>query len=91
MMTTQQTQNICIPLNFVQRRPNVFDVGLILYKCYTKLLCFLGILPVVRMRQIVPIRYHFVIRKHRLAYIVQLASRHATVTHINTPPVTENT
>ena len=31
--TTQQTQNICI--TFIQRRPNVFDVGPTLYKCYT--------------------------------------------------------
>ena len=30
---TQKTQNICI--EFVQRRPNVFDVGPTLYKCYT--------------------------------------------------------
>ena len=34
--TLQQTQNICIA--FVQRLPNVFDVGPTLYKCYT--LCF---------------------------------------------------
>ena len=31
----QQTQNIFIA--FVQRRPNVFDVGPTLYKCYTKM------------------------------------------------------
>ena len=36
----QQTQNICI--TFVQRRPNVFDVGSTLYKCYTNVLCLLG-------------------------------------------------
>ena len=30
---TQQTQNIC--KTFIQRRPNVFDVGPTLYKCYT--------------------------------------------------------
>ena len=36
----QQRQNICI--TFVQRRPNVFDVGSTLYKCYTNLLCLLG-------------------------------------------------
>ena len=35
----QQTQNICI--TFVQRRPNVFDVGPTLYKCYTNVLCLL--------------------------------------------------
>ena len=29
---SQQTQNICII--FVQRRPNVFDIGPTLYKCY---------------------------------------------------------
>ena len=29
-MHTQQTQNICI--TFIQRRPNVFDVGPTLYK-----------------------------------------------------------
>ena len=29
---SQQTQNICIP--FIQCRPNVFDVGQMLYKCF---------------------------------------------------------
>ena len=38
---SQQTQNICI--TFVQRRPNVFDVGQTLYKCYTNVLCLLGL------------------------------------------------
>ena len=38
--TTLQTQNIC--LTFVQRRPNVFDVGPTLYKCHTHILCLLG-------------------------------------------------
>ena len=38
---TQQTQNICI--TFIQRRPNVFDVGPTLYKCYTNVLCLLEI------------------------------------------------
>ena len=37
---SQQTQNICI--TFVQRRPNVFDVGPTLYKCYANDLCLLG-------------------------------------------------
>ena len=37
---TQQTQNIYV--TFVQRRPNVFDVGQTLYKCYTNVLCLLG-------------------------------------------------
>ena len=37
---TQQTETICI--TFVQRRPNVFDVGPALYKCYTNVLCLLG-------------------------------------------------
>ena len=36
----QQTQNICKP--FVQRRPNVFDVGPTLYKCNTNVLRLLG-------------------------------------------------
>ena len=31
-----KTQNICI--QFVQRRPNVFDVGPTLLKCYTNML-----------------------------------------------------
>ena len=39
-IVSQQTQNICI--TFVQRRPNVFDVGPTLYKCYTNILCQLG-------------------------------------------------
>ena len=37
---SQQTQNICI--TFVQRRPNVFGVGVALYKCYINILCLLG-------------------------------------------------
>ena len=37
---TQQTQNIRI--TFIQRRPNVFDVGPTLYKCYTNVLCLPG-------------------------------------------------
>ena len=40
VIATQQTQNIGI--TFVQRRPNVFDVGPTLYKCYTNVLCLLG-------------------------------------------------
>ena len=36
---TQKTQNICIAI--VQRRPNVFDVGPTLYKCYTNVFCLL--------------------------------------------------
>ena len=32
--------NICI--TFVQRRPNVEDVGPTLYKCYTNVMCLLG-------------------------------------------------
>ena len=35
----QLKQNICI--TFIQRRPNVFDVGPTLYKCYTNVLCLL--------------------------------------------------
>ena len=34
--------NICITL--IQRRPNVFDAGPTLYKCYTIFFCLLGIL-----------------------------------------------
>ena len=37
---TQQTQNICI--TFIQRRPNVFDVGPTWYKCYANVLCLPG-------------------------------------------------
>ena len=33
-------QNTCI--TFIQRRPNIFDVGPTLYKCYTNVLCLLG-------------------------------------------------
>ena len=40
---TQQTQNICI--TFVQRRPNVFDVGPTLYKYYANVLRLLDIAP----------------------------------------------
>ena len=38
--SNQQTQNICI--TFIQRRPNVFDVGPTLYKCYANVLYLLG-------------------------------------------------
>ena len=38
--TSQHTENICI--TFVQRRPNVFDVGPALNKCYTNVWCLLG-------------------------------------------------
>ena len=37
---SEQAQNICI--TFVQRWPNVFDVGPTLYKCYANVLCLLG-------------------------------------------------
>ena len=37
--TAQQTQ-FCI--TFIQRQPNVFDVGPTLYKYYTNVLCLLG-------------------------------------------------
>ena len=40
---TKQTQNNCII--FIQRRPNVFDVGSTLYKFYTNLFLFAGKLP----------------------------------------------
>ena len=36
-------------ITFVQRRPNVFDVGPTLYKCYTNVLCFLGFLLLYAM------------------------------------------
>ena len=37
---SQQTQNICVA--FIQRPPNVFDVGPTLYKCYTTVLCLMA-------------------------------------------------
>ena len=40
MTISQHTQTICI--TFVQRRPNIFDVGPTLYKCYTNASCLLG-------------------------------------------------
>ena len=39
--TAEQTQNMCI--TFIQRRPNVFDVGRTLHKCYANDLRLLGI------------------------------------------------
>ena len=45
LTTTQQTQNIRI--TFIQRRPNVFDVGPTLHKCYANILCLLGNLSAV--------------------------------------------
>ena len=41
-MPTQQTQNSCRPLLFVQCWNNVGDVGPALYKYYTNVLCLLG-------------------------------------------------
>ena len=43
---TQHTHNICI--KFIQRRPNAFDVGPTLYKCYTNVMCSLGSLSYPR-------------------------------------------
>ena len=40
MPNSRQTQNICI--TFIQRWPNVEDVGPTLYKCYTNVFCLLG-------------------------------------------------
>ena len=37
--TSQQTQHMY--LTFVQRLPNVFDIGPTLHKCYTNVLCLL--------------------------------------------------
>ena len=36
----QQAQNVCI--TFIQRRPNVFEIGPTLYKSYTNVVCLLG-------------------------------------------------
>ena len=37
-------------MTFIQRRPNVFDVGATLHKCYTNVLCLLGdFLPSVQL------------------------------------------
>ena len=41
---SQQTQNFCI--TFIQRRPNVFDVGPTLYKCYTNVFVFTGMITI---------------------------------------------
>ena len=45
---SQQTQNTRI--NFVQRQPNVFDVGPTLYKCYTNLLFLFQTCRILRDR-----------------------------------------
>ena len=42
MIVAQQTQNFFI--TFVQRRPNAFDSGPTLYKCYKNVLCLLGVM-----------------------------------------------
>ena len=47
ILYTQQTQNIFI--TFVQRQPNVFDVGPTLYKCYKNVLCLLGVASIKTM------------------------------------------
>ena len=36
-------------ITFVQRQPNVFDVGPTLYKCYKNVLCLLGVAPIKTM------------------------------------------
>ena len=46
---TQQTQNICI--TFVQCWASVEDVGPKLYKCYTNVLCSLGIMTASVMQR----------------------------------------
>ena len=45
---SQRTQNNCI--TFVQRRPNVFDVGPTLYKCYTNVFVFAGVIFFYKFR-----------------------------------------
>ena len=40
-MSPANTKHACVQ-HCVQRRPNVFDVGPTLYKCYTNILCLLG-------------------------------------------------
>ena len=42
-MVAQNAQKFCI--TFIQRRPNVFDVGPTLYKCYTNVFVFAGMSP----------------------------------------------
>ena len=37
---SHQTENIC--MTFIQFRPNVFDIGPALYKCYKNVLRLLG-------------------------------------------------
>ena len=59
---SQQTQNICI--TFIQRRPNVFDVGPTLYKCYTNLLCLLGCSEQILRGRMMQYQLHGVILLH---------------------------
>ena len=54
-------QHICI--TFIQRRPNVFDVGPTLYKRYTNVLCLLGINTTICFRH------------QRVRWLVQLVKR----------------
>ena len=42
VLTYPSKHNICRPITVVQCRPNVFDVGPTLYKCFTDGLCLLG-------------------------------------------------
>ena len=48
----QQTQNFCI--TYVHSRPNVFDVGPTLYKCYTNVLCLLVRFHIIMIIHISP-------------------------------------
>ena len=50
-LSSHQTQNISV--TFIQRRPNVFDVGSTLYKYYTNVLCLLGCLCYVSAHYII--------------------------------------
>ena len=49
----QQTRSICI--TFVQRRPNVFDVGPSLYKCYAHAVVFTRLLMLLEAVLVVKI------------------------------------
>ena len=52
--------NICI--TFIQRRPNVFDVGPTSHKCYTNVLCLLGCRDI--LAELLAVRRFLLIVKH---------------------------
>ena len=59
-------------MTFIQRQPNVFDVGPTLYKCYTKVLCLLQSIEAAPGRMVIGlnIMYTYCINQSIFAFTV---------------------